>query len=188
MSTTLQSGLKDDDLAAIAIVDLNLAETDEKVLALRQEWVDLMTSRSCSTEVMYDARRAKDGRPIFCIRSHNGYCESYEGFGHALELLVDAHRTRAEDLEEVYVRLRPLLSLTDEGRAELQRCRSEVVRRRSMAGQDPLSDVERDDAAAIMAARNACARLAKAIFTQNPDASGATRDSLLLQAIERLEG
>lgn len=105
---TLQTGLKDPELEALAVADIRAAEESAVALALRTEWLLMCGQRLMPTEVMYDARRDSKGLPVFIVRAQNGYHESPESFEHALELLVDSHRTRPEDLFENHQRMMAL--------------------------------------------------------------------------------
>lgn len=185
--STLSTQLKDEDLLAIALANLNSSRISEGFVALLKEWYEIAKARGLSTELLFDARRGKQGEPIFIVGSPNGYHESRSSFEHAVLLLVDSHRTRAEDLEEVYSRLIPILPNSDEGLATIQKCRSAVVRRHAAAGID-LTEEQREALALSMAARETCSKMAKTILAAKPNATSEERDQLLLEAIAILEG
>jgi hypothetical protein len=50
-------------------------------------------------------RKTKEGGPVFVAMCPNGYHESAESEAHALSLLVDSFRTRAEDRPEIHERI-----------------------------------------------------------------------------------
>lgn len=186
--STLETGLQDVDLSGIALANLNCATVSERCIALRAEWSALASSRGMSDGLLFDARRGKQGQPIFIVISSNGYHESYESFEHAISLLVDSHRTRAEDREEVYSRLIPILPNSDEGRRAIQRCRSLVARRHASAGIELNDENVRDALALPMAAREVCSAMAKVVARDNPSVTSEERDRLLIEAISDLEG
>lgn len=184
--STLETGLKDVDLLGIALANLNCATISESCVALRSEWSALAATRGMSDGLLFDARRGKRGEPIFIVISSNGYHESYSSFEDAIRLLVDSHRTRAEDREEVYSRLIPVLPNSEEGQAAIRRCRSIVVRRHSNAGIE-LEEDTREALSMSMAAREVCSNMAKIIVHDNPAVTGEDRDRLLIEAIAILE-
>ena len=99
---TIQTGLKDRELQDIADEALRLAEDSQACISLATEWRDIQEARHLPAGLSFDARRSRDGRPVFIVSCGNGYHESLRGYEHALELLVDSHRTRVEDLESTH--------------------------------------------------------------------------------------
>lgn len=99
---TLNRGLVDPELAAIAAEALALAEQDEVCHSLAAEMLEIQRAKHMPEGLCFDARRGRDQRPIFIVCCDNGWHESHEGYRGALELLVTSHRPRIEDLESTY--------------------------------------------------------------------------------------
>jgi hypothetical protein len=100
---TINRGLQDPELLELARAELARAEESATCLALAGEMLELQRSRSMPVGIAYDARRARDGRPIFIVACDNGWHESFDGFEAALSLLVESHRTHVEDLESTHL-------------------------------------------------------------------------------------
>lgn len=130
MSHTLKSGLKDETLLAVAEMQLAVAESSASCRALAGELALLQEDRRMPTGIVFDARRHRDGRPIFIVRCDNGWHESFNGFEEALELLLEAHRTRVEDLETTHQRMLELWG-GDDMKTARRRCAELAARVRA---------------------------------------------------------
>ncbi len=137
---TLQTGLDDLALHEIAVANLQAAEQSATARALRDEWVALTTERGSDSGIMFDARRARDGRPVFIARAQSGYHESFQGYEHAMSLLVSAHRTRLEDRAETHERARESIG------CDLQRARvfCAEIAKRVRESNPGISEAEQD--------------------------------------------
>jgi len=91
MSHTIQSGLQDPELFELALVSKAEAEGSAPAAVLRMRWVQHAIKHKMPTEFLFDAHRDAKGRAVFSLRAQNGYHESFEGYEHALSLLVAAH-------------------------------------------------------------------------------------------------
>ncbi len=144
MSNTLQSGLQDPELEALAADSLAAAEASVVANVLRLEWLQMALERKMPTQVMYDAKRDTRGRPVFSVRSDNGYHESYVGFEDALFLLVDSHRTREEDLESTHQRY---MALTGVGIKDARKHCADIGRKSPGAVLEEIEKLGRKQAA-----------------------------------------
>jgi len=73
--------------------------------ALLAEWVAMAAARKMDPDVVFLARQAKDGSPVYIAKCANGVHESVDSPEQALFLLVDSFRTRVEDLPETHARV-----------------------------------------------------------------------------------
>lgn len=85
---------------ATARWNLWLSEQSETIQALAAEWADLRGDR-----FMLSMSVDRRGRRLFVCSSRFGSSESLQSHEHALFLLVDAHRVRAEDRPEHHARI-----------------------------------------------------------------------------------
>lgn len=82
-----------------------MRDLSPELAALVVDWVAIAASRGMAPELDLGTRPARDGRIIYVVRCANGHHESYESHESAMRLLIDSHKTRAEDTEAVYARL-----------------------------------------------------------------------------------
>ncbi len=81
------------------------AETGATAVADLAEIRETQSRLKMTPGLEFTSREARDGRPIYIVRCANGHHESYDSHAHALALLVDSHRTRAEDTPVVHERI-----------------------------------------------------------------------------------
>lgn len=161
-----------------------LAAQPASFKALADELFEMQSARKMAHGFVPSIRAGKDGRPIFVIRCANGHHESDESHEHALELLLDSHRTRIEDLESTHETARAALRKTQAGREAIAVAREEVVQRRHLSRRPPLPEAVRDHVAEMMAARVHCAELGRRIKAENPSLAGPERDALVRAALD----
>lgn len=82
-----------------------LADQPESFRNLASKWFDLQTERKMPPGFSATIFRDRRGRLVYEVSCANGVHQSHESFEHALELLIDSHRPRVEDLEATHLRM-----------------------------------------------------------------------------------
>lgn len=109
-----------------------LSEQSETVQALAAEWGSMRSSR-----FKFYERQDSRGRDVFGVQCEHGQHESHQGHEHALFLLVDSHRTRAEDTPEFRARLEALGMTPKEALQRSQQMGRDVAK---ASGRMPIED------------------------------------------------